>query len=141
MSRRVLVLDDAPPPSSPAGAQTSAAGGAAAAPKNAPAKVTMGVLKWSAVGQYNVMHLEQPGPFLVEAVEVGMPESEAAPLAEQLAAEFGDVLPPALIATTVAAAWRDVPTHDDSAVQEMARTDVTALAEAVSRSSTSSPAA
>lgn len=50
-----------------------------------------------------------------------MPESEIAPPAEQLTAEFGDVLPPALITTTVAAAWHDIPTHDDAAVQEMAR--------------------
>lgn len=70
-----------------------------------------------------------------------MPESEVAPLAEQPAIEFGDVVPPALIATTVAAAWHDVPIQDDSAVQEMARADVTALAEAVRRSSTRSPAA
>jgi hypothetical protein len=70
-----------------------------------------------------------------------MPESHVIPLAKQLTAEFGDVLPPALITTTVAAAWRDVPTHDQSAVQQMARADVTALAEAVTRSSASSPAA
>jgi hypothetical protein len=70
-----------------------------------------------------------------------MPESRLTPLAEQLTAEFGDVLPPALINTTVAAAWRDVPTRDESAVQQMARTDVTALAEAVTRSSASSSAA
>ena len=64
-----------------------------------------------------------------------MPESPVEPLAHQLTAEFGDVLPPALIATTVTAAWHAVPDHDARAVEELARADVSGLAEAVARRS------
>lgn len=70
-----------------------------------------------------------------------MSESEVAPLTEQLAAEFVDALPPALVASTVAAAWRDVPTHDAAVVHEVARVDVTELAAAVARRGTAFPAA
>ena len=66
--------------------------------------------------------------------------SSPAPLAEELAAEFGDVLPPTLIASTVTAAWEAVPTHDEQVVQATARADVAALAEAVVRSSSSAHA-
>ena len=64
-----------------------------------------------------------------------MSESPLAPLAHELTAEFGDVLPPELIRTTVTAAWHAVPTHDTGAVEEIARTDVAGLAEAVTRRS------
>ena len=47
-----------------------------------------------------------------------------APLADQLTAEYGDVLPPTLITSTVAA----------SDAEETARADVAALADAVVRS-------
>lgn len=70
-----------------------------------------------------------------------MPEFPAAPLAAQLTDEYGDVVPAGLITTTVAAAWRAVPTHDDVEVREMARMDVAALADAVTRRGSAAPAA
>lgn len=57
-----------------------------------------------------------------------------APLAEELTAEYGDVLPPTLITNTVTAVWDAVPSHDERVVQATARADVAGLAEAVVRS-------
>ena len=56
-----------------------------------------------------------------------------APLAEELTAEYGDVLPPTLITNTVTAAWFAVPSHDDGLVRATACADVAGLAEAVVR--------
>ena len=56
------------------------------------------------------------------------------PLAAELVAEFGHVLPPALILHTVAAARDALPgEQDDDTTARTARTDVVALAEAVAR--------
>ena len=56
-------------------------------------------------------------------------------LAAELVAEFGHVLPPALILHTVAAAGDSLPGEqdDDDTTARTARTDVVALAEAVAR--------
>lgn len=62
-------------------------------------------------------------------------DTQTAPLAEELTAEYGDVVPDALISRTVQAAWHAVPTHDGSAVAQLARTDVAAIADAVMRNS------
>ena len=66
--------------------------------------------------------------------------SAFAPLVEQLTDEFGHLLPADLIASTAAAAWRDVPTHDELAVRDAARADLAALAEAVLRRSSTGDA-
>lgn len=62
-------------------------------------------------------------------------DDQTAPLAEELTSQYGDVVPDALISRTVQAAWHAVPTHDGSAVAELARTDVAAMASALMRSS------
>ena len=54
-----------------------------------------------------------------------------APLAEQLVAEFGHVVPPTLIRSTVAAATGG--RAGDSTAARTARADVEALADAVAR--------
>jgi hypothetical protein len=61
-------------------------------------------------------------------------------LTAQVTSEFGDVVPPTLIASTVASA-AVVPTGEDSDVPDtIARADVAALAEAVRRASAKQPA-
>ena len=66
--------------------------------------------------------------------------SALTPLVEQLTERFGHVLPADLVASTVAAAWRDVPRHDEAAVRGAAEADVAALAEAVLRRSSAEDA-
>lgn len=51
----------------------------------------------------------------------------------ELTAEYGDLVPPALIANAVEAAARQAPDADDAAVADTARSDVAALADAVRR--------
>ena len=61
------------------------------------------------------------------------------PIAERLTREFGDVLPSSLIESTVSTAWHAVPDHDETAVTMTARADISALADAVIRSSSTGP--
>ena len=62
-----------------------------------------------------------------------MDDAALTPIRDELAAEYGEVVPDSLLTSTVTAAWAAVPTHDDAQVRELARTDVAALAEAVLR--------
>lgn len=56
------------------------------------------------------------------------------PLAGQLAAEYRDLLPPALVETTVAAlAASGLGAADQLSAEQLARADVAALAAAVTR--------
>ena len=60
--------------------------------------------------------------------------SPLGPLAEQLVEEFGHVVPPTLIRSTVVAATGSHPAEDDDgAAARTARADVEALADAVAR--------